>query len=144
MKLNVILLVFTLYLAGSCSSIGGTTQAEVEKSVENGNWRITLFMDSGIDKTAEYVSYRFTFHSDQSLIAKEDSSSITGFWSVSDQNPGDDSIHDLTFHIVFSTSSALESLSEDWSIITKSKKRIELNHVSGGNGGSDFLTLEKI
>jgi len=144
MKWNVILLAFTLYLAGSCSSNGGTTQAGIEKSVENGNWRISLFMDSGKDKTAEYASYRFTFRSDQSIIAKNGSSSITGFWSISDKNPGDDSIHDLTFHIVFSSSSALESLSEDWEIIVESKKRIELSHVSGGNGGSDFLTFEKI
>ncbi len=54
------------------------------------------------------------------------------------------SIHYLTFHIVLSSSSALDSFSEDRKIIPESKKRIELTHVSGGNGGSDFLTFEKI
>jgi len=144
MKLNILLLAFTLYLTGSCSSPGGYTQAGIEKRVENGTWRISLFMDSGKDKTSKYAPYRFTFYSDQSIKAENGSSSTTGFWSVSDQNPGDDSIHDLTFHIVFSSSSELESLSEDWEIILESKKRIELTHVSGGNGGSDFLTFEKI
>ncbi|MEZ4988540.1 MAG: hypothetical protein R2795_26535 [Saprospiraceae bacterium] len=41
-------------------------------------------------------------------------------------------------------SNRFEELNEDWEIISQSDTRIELVHVSGGNGGTDYLTFERI
>jgi hypothetical protein len=49
----------------------------------------------------------------------------------------------VDFNIVFLSPADFEELSEDWSILSISPSKIELKHVSGGNGGTDFLTFEK-
>ncbi len=36
-----------------------------------------------------------------------------------------------------------EELSDDWDIISHSSTKIELIDISGGNGGTDYLTFEK-
>ena len=38
----------------------------------------------------------------------------------------------------------IRQLSEDWEIIFLTNTKIELRHVSGGNGGADILTFEKV
>jgi hypothetical protein len=35
-----------------------------------------------------------------------------------------------------------EDLNDDWDIISHSPTKIELKDVSGGNGGTDYLTFE--
>ena len=36
-----------------------------------------------------------------------------------------------------------EDLNDDWDIISQSSSKIELIDISGGNGGTDYLTFEK-
>ena len=36
-----------------------------------------------------------------------------------------------------------EEISEDWNVISRTATKIELKHVSGGDGSIDYLTLEK-
>ena len=36
-----------------------------------------------------------------------------------------------------------EDLNDDWDFISQSSTKIELIDVSGGNGGTDYLTFEK-
>jgi len=36
-----------------------------------------------------------------------------------------------------------EEISEDWNVISRSATKIELKHVSGGDGSVDYLTFEK-
>ena len=50
---------------------------------------------------------------------------------------------DIDFNIFFASPADFSELSEDWDIITNSSSKIELMHVSGGNGGTDLLTFEK-
>ena len=50
---------------------------------------------------------------------------------------------DIDFNIFFSSPADFAELSEDWDIISHSASKIELKHVSGGNGGTDLLTFEK-
>jgi hypothetical protein len=38
----------------------------------------------------------------------------------------------------------IDDLSDDWDILSYSATKIELIDVSGGNGGTDYLTFEKI
>ena len=51
--------------------------------------------------------------------------------------------NDLDFNIAFSSPANFTDLTEDWNIITYTTTKIQLIHVSGGNGGTDYLTFEK-
>ena len=56
---------------------------------------------------------------------------------------GGTSSGDIDFNIFFASPVDFSELSEDWDIIMNSSSKIELMHVSGGNGGTDLLTFEK-
>jgi len=143
---NSIVLIFLISTLYSCSDTNddlNSIEDKIEQDIVSGTWIITKFIDSGNDETSDYNNYNFSFNSDSSLIANTSNNSYTGTWNISDSNSNDDSVDDLDFNIHFSTPDDLEELSEDWSILTNSAKKIELIHVSGGNGGTDLLTFEK-
>ena len=54
----------------------------------------------------------------------------------------DDSHHKL--HINFVTTSEFEELNDDWHILEETSAIIRLEDISGGNGGTDYLTFERI
>lgn len=125
---------------------------EISDLVSNGTWTITNFVDSGSDETANFTGYGFSFNSDGNLVADNGSNTINGTWSVTDDSGSDDSnddssiddsSDDIDFNIFFASPSNFNELSEDWDIVSRTDSRIELIHVSGGNGGTDNLTFEK-
>lgn len=63
--------------------------------------------------------------------------------TLGDFTPGGTSSGDIDFNIFFASPADFAELTEDWDIITHSATKIELIHVSGGNGGTDLLTFEK-
>ncbi len=122
--------------------------AEIENTAQSGAWRITNFNDSGQNETSDFNGYEFTFNTDGSLVATNGSNTITGTWSVTDDNNSNDdssSNDDIDFNIFFPVpeSSDFEDLNDDWDIVSTSSTKIELIDVSGGNGGTDTLTFEK-
>lgn len=64
-------------------------------------------------------------------------------WSITDRNSNDDSLDDLDFNIYFDLTNNFEDLNDDWDILTQNAAKIELIDVSGGNGGTDYLSFEK-
>ena len=68
----------------------------------------------------------------------------TGTWSVTNSSSSSSSSSDdIDFNILFNSPPNFEELSEDWDIISHTSAKIELIHVSGGNGGTDYLTFER-
>ncbi len=143
-------------LVASCSSDsaddnpmdGAASVQAVSNLATSGSWRITSFIDSGIDDTNDFQGYSFTFNSDGSLIAENGTAIITGSWSVTSDDSSDDSddydsSDDIDFNIFFSAPPDFEELTDDWDIVSRSATRIELIDISGGNGGTDTLTFEK-
>ena len=125
---------------------------EISDLVSTGTWTITNFVDSGSDETANFTGYGFSFNSDGNLVADNGSNTVNGTWSVTDDSGSvdsnddssiDDSSDDIDFNIFFASPSNFNELSEDWDIVSRTDSRIELIHVSGGNGGTDNLTFEK-
>ncbi len=119
--------------------------AQINSTVQTGTWRITSFIDSGNDETSNFSGYNFTFNSNGSLVADNGSTTISGTWSITDDDNSDDdssSSSDIDFNIGFSSPNDFAELSEDWHITSRTGTRIELIHVSGGNGGTDTLTFE--
>jgi len=109
-----------------------------------GRWEITLFSDSGKDETNHFSGYQFVFTADKLVSATKASSVINGSWSIVKDQSSDDSVEDLHFNIVFSAPDSFEDLTEDWQFISQTDQKIELIHISGGNGGTDYLTFQKL
>ena len=126
--------------AENCSSQVSNT---VQTNIQAGTWRITSFIDSGDDETNHFSGYNFTFEETGILTANNGSNNFQGTWSISDNNSNDDSIDDLDFNINFNSPSDFTDLNDDWEFISHSSTKIELIDISGGNGGTDYLTFEK-
>jgi hypothetical protein len=117
---------------------------EVQNTVVNGQWRIIHFFDTDADETDNFNGYIFEFDANNVLTATNGSNNYPGIWSVTDNDDSGDDFDDIDFNIAFTNPADFEELSEDWEIISLSAAKIELRHVSGGNGGTDLLTFEKI
>ena len=146
LKNSFLLFLFGLVILSSCSSdddnsTDNDTQTQVENNVESGTWRITKFIDSGDDETNHYNGYNFTFNSSGVLNASNGTNSYNGTWSITDSSSS--SSDDLDFNISFASPPDFEELSDDWDFISQTSTKIELIDVSGGNGGTDYLTFEK-
>ena len=146
--LPTIFLLASITLFTSCSkddsSNNNNTTTGVQNTVKAGTWHITSFIDSGKDETNHFNNYSFTFGDNNVLTATNGTNNFTGTWSIDDSNSNDDSINDLHFNINFNLTNDFESLNEDWQIVSRTSTRIELIHISGGNGGTDYLTFEKV
>jgi len=151
-KLGIKLFVFAalLNVAGMCSKDDDVTTspsvnpAPVIYTMNNGTWRITLYKDSGTDETSNFAGYTFTFGSSSVLTATDGVNTYSGSWSVTSDNSHDDSpSNDLDFNIAFATPPNFEELTEDWNILELTSTKVRLVHVSGGNGGTDYLTFVK-
>lgn len=148
----VLSLVFMLNVASMCSDDDdnyvvptptNVQQTQVINTVSSGTWRITYYNDSGSDETTNFNGFNFTFGTNNVLTASGNGVSYTGTWSVTDSNSNDDTINDLDFNIAFSAPDNFLELSDDWDIVSRTDTKIELIDVSGGNGGTDYLTFEK-
>ncbi|MCZ8145713.1 hypothetical protein [Flavobacterium sp.] len=150
-KLKILLLLYLVFLvnvASMCSndddnSSSSVNQTTVVNTVSSGTWRITLYNDSGTIKTNQFTGYNFTFGPSNVLTATNGTLTHTGIWSVTDSNSNDDSMDDLDFNIAFTTPANFLELTDDWDIQSRTDTKIELIDVSGGNGGTDYLTFEK-
>ena len=125
------------------SNCDSSTQSTVQNNVQMGTWRITSFIDSGTNETNHFTGYNFTFNSSGVLNANNGTNDYNGTWSITDSNSNDDSTDDLDFNINFNLTNDFEDLNDDWDFISQTATKIELIDVSGGNGGTDYLTFEK-
>lgn len=123
------------------------TVADIQNKAANGQWRITYFFDTDEEETDNFTGYIFEFNGGDIVTATNGSNNYSGSWSVMHDGSHDDNhgkFEDIDFNIAFSKPNDFEELSEDWEIISLSETKIELRHISGGNGGTDLLTFEKV
>ena len=136
-----------LALLGACSK-WQSNQKQITNISTDGTWIVSSYIDDGDDETSDYSTFRFNFLEDGVLNATDllssNSNPYLGTWSITDSNSNDDdSLDDLDFNINFTVSNQLDDLSDDWDIISFTDTEIKLIDVSGGNGGTDYLTLSK-
>ena len=155
--LPILFALMTLTMASTCDSDddnnwtnpnqNNVTITQVRNTAQDGSWRIVYFFDTDHEDTNHFTNYGFTFGQDGTLTATNGTNTYTGSWSVTNSHSGDDdsghNSSDVDFNIGFSTPANFAELTEDWHIVTYSATRIELIHVSGGNGGTDHLIFEK-
>ena len=150
---NFSVLRFSLFLillnvVFSCSSDSSSNSSidptPVINTVNKGTWRITFYEDSSVNETSNFAGYNFTFGSNSILSATNGVNVYVGTWSVTSDTSGDDSpSNDLDFNIAFISPANFSELTEDWNIVERTDTKIKLVHVSGGNGGTDYITFEK-
>jgi hypothetical protein len=154
-KLSIFVSLFSLLaLSTACSDDSLQPLTNVQPVIDaatSGTWRISNYADSGTNHTSHFNGYSFTFGSGNVVSASNGTNTYTGTWSVTNSSGSDDSHHDddshyndIDFNIFFTSPANFVELSDDWDIVSYSATRIELIDVSGGNGGTDILVLEKI
>lgn len=138
MKMSSYLLAFGLFILigfTSCKKDDSTTPST--SGMIQGTWKVTSYIDSGNNETNHYTGYSFEFKSGGVVTATKSGSTISGTWSTG----SDDSQSKL--YLTFSTAPFIE-LNDDWHILQQTSAIIKLEDVSGGNGGTDNLTFEKM
>jgi hypothetical protein len=140
---------FMLNVASMCSSDDNSSSSSqdptpVINAATQGTWRVTSYVDSGTDETNHFTGYNFTFGNGGVLTATNGSNTVTGTWSVLNDDSNDDSpSNDLDFNIGFTAPANFADLTDDWDIVTYSDTTISLIDISGGNGGTDTLVFTK-
>ncbi|UMY65616.1 MULTISPECIES: hypothetical protein [unclassified Flavobacterium] len=126
-------------------SVSGPTASGISNIVQDGSWKVTLYSEDGVDQTSNFNGYSFTFGSTMVVTAANSSNSYTGTWLVTDNGADDDSASsDVDFSLLFTDPVLLTELNEDWDVISSSSTKIQLRHISGGDGSVDNLTFEKV
>jgi hypothetical protein len=127
-----------------------STAEQVANVAKSGTWRITYFYDTDQEETSNFNGFGFTFAESGAIVAVNGSTTVTGTWSITDNSgsstddDGSSSDNDNDFNIFFSSPDTFQDLSDDWDIVSISSDKIELIDVSGGNGGTDYLTFTKM
>ncbi len=137
-KVLTILLFASLVVA--CKKI---TPNNVEKTMTEGTWKVTLFSEDGVNETFHFSGYSFVFNENSQVTAENGSITMNGTWSVSNDSSDDDSSSDIDFNLSFDALNNFDELTDDWDIISRTDSKIELEDTSG-DGSIDKLTFEKI
>lgn len=142
MKTTILIFaIISIFAFTSCEDDSNNTNVgtptDVNNTVQTGEWVITYFYDTDSEETSNYSGYAFTFNEDGTLTAIKSSTTVTGTWSTGT----DDSTTKMI--ISFASPDMFEELSDDWHVIERTSTKIRLEDVSGGDGGTDYLTFEK-
>ena len=141
MKYTLQLFFMALTVLGSFSSCtkddDNTSPDEISNLVQEGKWRIASFKEDNIDETAQFTGYEFRFGSNGSVGAAKAGTTVSGSWATGT----DDSKTKLMLN--FGLTAPFDELNEDWQVLEKSSTSIKLQHISGGNGETDYLEFQK-
>ncbi|MCA1966205.1 MAG: hypothetical protein LDL23_06090 [Flavobacterium sp.] len=141
--ISILSFLFLLNVASMCSDDDDTSSqvsnpTEITSTVTDGQWIVTLYKENDVVKTNNYSGYNFTFGTDSALSATNGTTTQSGDWSTYA-----DSGYTKLDMMFTALDGPFEEISEDWNVISRTATKIELKHVSGGDGSIDYLTLEK-
>jgi hypothetical protein len=144
------LFAFTILMSCSTSDDNSVNPANILQqqiiqtttTAQSGTWRIVSFLDNGIDETDNFFGYTFTFSSNGTVTAETLNDTESGTWSVSSSSSSSSSVD---FNIFFNVPDThdFDDLNDDWDILALDTNRIELQDISGGNGGTDTLIFQQ-
>ncbi len=135
--ISISMLVLMIATASCKKDDNSGSTPSINFTIQQGKWKVTTYIDNGNNETNHYTNYEFQFNSNGSVTASKQGSNVSGTWS----NGNDDSQQKLILN--FSTA-PFDELNDDWHIVSQSSSQIRLEDVSGGNGGTDYLTFDKI
>ena len=117
----------------------GGTNTELNLFIENlitGSWYVNLLEEYGVDHTANFNEYEFTFFGNGSATAVSNSNTVNGYWTAQ----MDSGNLDFILNFETTTNGDFGELNDDWDVLEATQTIIRLSDVSGG-GGTDYLTF---
>lgn len=137
-QLPIFIVLFVFAISCKKDNNGPGPSQSLSSTILQGNWRITYFNDSGNDETSQFSAYSFQFNGDGTVIASKNNDTKTGTWTEGSDNSQSKLI------LNFGNNPPFDDLNEDWHVTMQNESMIKLQHVSGGNGGTDLLYFEKL
>lgn len=116
------------------ASNGASGQALLSQILLNDSWNISYCFYDGTNETSNYLGYNFTFHSNKTVVAQRNSSSIDGNWDISDDN-------DHQRLSLYFDGSSLHNVETSWRVIEYNAAIIKLKKQNSDT--TDYLTLTK-
>lgn len=127
----------SMALVASCKKDEKISPSNSAAVLQESTWKVTLFSEDGVNETSYFTGYSFDFMDGGIVKATSGSNTVNGTWATREDS-GKTKL-DLNFDDV----NNFDELDEDWEILTQNSSKIELKHVSGGDGSIDLLTFEK-
>jgi len=128
----------TDYLTFGRTPNTGGNNTELNLFIENlitGSWFVNLLEEDGIDHTANFNEYEFTFFGNGSAIAVSNGNTVNGFWTARIDSGNLDFI--LNFET--GTNGDFGELNDDWDVLEATQTIIRLSDESGSV--TDYLTF---
>lgn len=116
---------------------GGNGNDDLEAILTDGLWIVASYTEDADDQTSDYAGYVLDFNMDGTVSASNGSNTNNGTWSVF--SSGNQMTLDFGTDIPFD-----EFNDDDWDVISVSSTQVIIQDVSGGGGGTDTLTLQKL
>ncbi len=124
-----------LRFESNCTDNGGDgNTGALATTLADGLWVVGSYTEDSDNQSSNYSGYTLNFNSDGTVVA-DNGSAINGTWGP--QN----SESELFFN--FGTTGPFDEFNDTWDVISVSDTQVELQDVSGGNGGTDTLILLK-
>lgn len=136
--LPLLLFAATLLSCTACMNDSNDNTTTTDETLTNaGIWRVTYFWDKDKDETSDFAGYTFVFESGGVFKATKMGVTTNGTWQLSSN--GSKLIINTGV-----TTKPLEELNDDWLLIGKADKRIQLKDDSDDDDGEELLTFEVI
>lgn len=116
---------------------GGSGNDDIESVLTDGLWIVASYTEDTDDETSNYAGYELDFSMDGTVSASNGANTNNGTWSVF--SSGNQMTLDFGTDLPFE-----EFNDDDWDIISVSTTEVIIQDVSGGGGGTDTLTLQKL
>ncbi|WP_207303280.1 hypothetical protein [Hyunsoonleella flava] len=116
---------------------GGNGNDDLTTILSDGLWIVASYTEDADDQTANYTGYELNFNIDGTVSASNGANTNNGTWSVF--SSGNQMTLDFGTNMPFD-----EFNDDDWDVISVSSTEVVLRDISGGNGGTDTLTLQKL
>ena len=109
----------------------------ISSSNLDGNWRVTLFSERGIDETNDFNGFVFTFNSNGSLTATRNAIVQNGTWSITSNSRK----FNIDLGPKTDANKPLGELTDDWHVISSSATEIKLT--DDNTASNEYLTFTK-
>ncbi|WP_198658923.1 hypothetical protein [Winogradskyella tangerina] len=116
---------------------GGNNGDDLESILTDGLWFVASYTEDTEDQTSDYAGYEINFDMNGTVSASNGSNTNNGTWAVF--SGGNQMALNFDTDIPFE-----EFNDEDWDVISVSETEVIIQDVSGGGGGLDTLTLQKL